>query len=152
MEFASFPFTQVLLSFGDLEHIGALPVAYKLGLRAPTYCTQPTLSLGHQTLYEAHECQPTAGSGGGGGGGGEADTAAGAGGEAGSGGFSAFGLDDVDEALAPMDPAAGRRHGVTPPTPHTSATMLQAAALTTMHRQAPETATMQPSSITTFRC
>jgi len=54
------PVDLVLLSFGDLEHCGALPVLIgQLGLRVPIYCTAPTLALGYQTLYEAHECQPS---------------------------------------------------------------------------------------------
>jgi cleavage and polyadenylation specificity factor subunit 2 len=54
------PVDLVLLSFGDLEHCGALPVLVgRLGLKVPVYCTAPTLALGYQTLYEAHECQPS---------------------------------------------------------------------------------------------
>lgn len=54
------PVDLVLLSFGDLEHCGALPVLIgQLGLRVPIYCTAPTLALGYQALYEAHECQPS---------------------------------------------------------------------------------------------
>jgi cleavage and polyadenylation specificity factor subunit 2 len=85
------PIDLILLSFGDLEHVGALPlVVGRLGLTVPIYCTLPTMSLGYQALYEAHGCQP-------------ADSAGS------TGGFSAFSLDDVDEAFGSMK---GRRNGI----------------------------------------
>jgi len=44
----------VLISYPDLEHMGALPYAYgKLGLRAPIYSTVPVYNMGELFLYEA---------------------------------------------------------------------------------------------------
>jgi Cft2 family RNA processing exonuclease len=128
------PINLILLSFGDLEHVGALPVVVgRLGLRVPIYCTFPTLSIGYQTLYEAHECHPNSSAHNSsssaaaavaavaaadaadaaetGDGTGAPSTAAGGG----SGGFQAFTLDHVDEAFATMDHSNSRRpHGIRP--------------------------------------
>ena len=45
----------VLLTFSDLEHLGALPYAHKhMGLNAPVYATEPVKQMGHFFMYEAY--------------------------------------------------------------------------------------------------
>ena len=99
------PVDLVLLSFGDLEHLGALPVIVgQLGLRVPILATLPTLSMGHQTLYEAFECLPkTQGGAGGAAGVGAAGAGAGSGEGREGGAATTKGL-----AMPPRVPAARR--------------------------------------------
>jgi cleavage and polyadenylation specificity factor subunit 2 len=105
----------ILLSFGDLEHVGSLPLIIgKLGLKVPIYCTLPTLSMGQQTLYEAHQCQPQDshhftnktnldGDS-------SASSSASSSSTVVGGGFTAFNLDHIDEAFKPMK--LGSRNGI----------------------------------------
>lgn len=45
----------VLITHGDVAHLGALPYAYaRLGLRAPVYATLPVCKMGQMALYDAH--------------------------------------------------------------------------------------------------
>jgi hypothetical protein len=51
------PIDLILISFGDLEHIGALPlVVGRLGLKVPVFCTLPTRSMGYQVHVSAQFC------------------------------------------------------------------------------------------------
>jgi cleavage and polyadenylation specificity factor subunit 2 len=44
----------VLLSHGNVEHLGALPYAFEKGLSCPVYCTGPVKTLGHLAMYDAY--------------------------------------------------------------------------------------------------
>ena len=46
----------VLLSYPDLPHLGALPVAVgKLGLSCPVYATVPVYKMGQMFLYDIYQ-------------------------------------------------------------------------------------------------
>ena len=68
----------VLLSHGDIAHLGALPAAFaRCGLRrgTPVCATTPVAKMGHLTLYDLHSARMSDGE------------------------FDAFSLDDVDAAF-----------------------------------------------------
>eukprot|EP00126_Sphaerothecum_destruens_P001130 Sdes_comp13233_c0_seq1m3115 len=66
----------VLISYPDLEHLGALPYAYgKLGLSCPCYSTQPVYKMGQMFMYDIFQSKSNAE------------------------GYSEFTLDDVDQAF-----------------------------------------------------
>ena len=46
----------VLLSYPDIEHLGALPVAVgRLGLSCPIYATVPVYKMGQMFLYDLYQ-------------------------------------------------------------------------------------------------
>ena len=50
----------VLITYPDIAHLGALPVAVgKLGLSCPIYATVPVYKMGQMFLYDLYQVKPT---------------------------------------------------------------------------------------------